>query len=82
MKGKNLQLRILYQAKLSFSFDGEIKSFTDKQKLKRIQNHQTSFATNTKGTTLGGEETSNLKQTCTYIDCYTKTTWEQQTQKL
>ena len=27
----------------------------------RIQYHQTSFATNTKGTPLGGEETSNLK---------------------
>ena len=34
MKEKNLQLRILYLARLSFRFDGEIKSFTDKQKLK------------------------------------------------
>ena len=34
MKGKNLQPRILYPASLSFRFDGEIKSFTDKQKLK------------------------------------------------
>ena len=34
MKGKNLQPRILYPARLSFRFDGEIKSFTDKQKLK------------------------------------------------
>jgi len=30
-------------------------------KAKRIQYYQTSFATNTKGTPLGGEETSNLK---------------------
>ena len=30
IKGKNLQLRILYPARLSFRFDGEIKSFTDK----------------------------------------------------
>ena len=37
MKGKNLQPRILYSARLSFRFDGEIKSFPDKQKLKRIQ---------------------------------------------
>ena len=36
MKGKNLQLRILYLASLSFRFDGEIKSFTDKQKLKEF----------------------------------------------
>ena len=29
MKGKNLQPRLLYPAKLSFRFEGEIKSFTD-----------------------------------------------------
>ena len=34
MKGKNLQPRILYLARLSFRFDGEIKSFPDKQKLR------------------------------------------------
>ena len=33
MKGKNLQLRILYSARLSFRFNGEIKSFPDKLKL-------------------------------------------------
>ena len=33
MKGKNLQPRLLYPARLSFRFNGEIKSFTDKQKL-------------------------------------------------
>ena len=32
MKGKNLQPRILYPTRLSFRFEGEIKSFTDKQK--------------------------------------------------
>ena len=30
MKGKNLQPRILYLARLSFRFDGEIKSFPNK----------------------------------------------------
>ena len=34
MKGKTLQPRLLYPARISFSFDGEIKSFTDKQKLR------------------------------------------------
>ena len=29
------------------------KAFPDKQKLKRIQHHQTSFTTNAKGTSLG-----------------------------
>ena len=33
MKGKNLHPRLLYLAKISFRFDGEIKSFTDKPKL-------------------------------------------------
>ena len=36
MKGKNLELRILYPARLSFRFDGEIKSFPDKQKLREF----------------------------------------------
>ena len=32
MKGKNLQPRLLYPARLSFKFDREIKSFPNKQK--------------------------------------------------
>ena len=36
MKGKNLQPRLLYPAKISFRFDGEIKTFTDKQKLREF----------------------------------------------
>ena len=36
MKGKNLQPRSLYPARISFRFDGEIKSFTDKQKLREF----------------------------------------------
>ena len=38
MKGKNLQPRLLYPARLSFRFEGEIKSFTDKQKLRQFNN--------------------------------------------
>ena len=33
---KKLQSRILYSARLSFRFDGEIKSFPDKQTLKEF----------------------------------------------
>ena len=44
VKGKNLQPRILYSVRLSFTFYGEIKGFKDKQKLKRIQHNQSSFA--------------------------------------
>ena len=36
MKGGNLHTRILYPARLLFRFDREIKSFTDKQKLKEF----------------------------------------------
>ena len=35
-KGKNLQARLLYPARISFRFDGEIKTFTDKQKLREF----------------------------------------------
>ena len=46
MKGKNLQPRILYLARLSLSFVGKIKSFPDKQ------HPHTSFPANAKGTAL------------------------------
>ena len=36
MKGKNLQPRLHYPTRISFRFDGEIKSFTDKQKLREF----------------------------------------------
>ena len=34
LKGKNLQLRLWHPARISFKIDGEIKSFSDKQKLR------------------------------------------------
>ena len=33
LKGKNLQPRLLYLARISFKIDGQIKSFSDKQTL-------------------------------------------------
>ena len=36
MKEKNLQPRLLYPARISIGFDREIKSFTDKQKLREF----------------------------------------------
>ena len=36
MTGENLQPRLHYPARISFRFDGEIKSFTDKQKLRQF----------------------------------------------
>ena len=42
MNEKNLQPRLLHPASISFRYEEEIKSFTNKQKL-RIQHHQISF---------------------------------------
>ena len=36
MKGENLQPRLLYPATISFRFDRQIKTFTDKQKLREF----------------------------------------------
>ena len=36
MKEKNLPPRLLYPARISFKYEGEIKSFTDKQKLREF----------------------------------------------
>ena len=36
MKKKNLQPRLLYPATMSFKYKGEMKSFTDKQKLREF----------------------------------------------
>ena len=37
MEGKNLQPRLLYLARMSFRFDREIITFTDKQKLREFR---------------------------------------------
>ena len=36
MKEKNLQPRLLYPSRISFIYEGEIKSFTDKQNLREF----------------------------------------------
>ena len=36
MKEKKLQSSLLHPARISFKYEGEIKSFTDKQKLKEF----------------------------------------------
>ena len=36
LKGKNLQPRLLYPARISVNTDGEIKSFSNKQKLREF----------------------------------------------
>ena len=36
MKEKNLQPRLLYPTRISFKYEGEVKSFTNKQKLREF----------------------------------------------
>ena len=38
LTGKNLQPRLQYPARISFKIEGEIKSFSDKQKLRELTN--------------------------------------------
>ena len=53
MKGRNLQPKLLYPARLSFRFDREIKSFPDKQNLREFSAIKPGFTTNAKGNFLG-----------------------------
>ena len=49
MKENNLQPRLLYPAGISFKYEGEIKSFTDKQKLREFRTTNKCSPTNAKG---------------------------------
>ena len=50
LKGKILQPRLLYVAKISFKIDGEIKSFSDKQKLREFSTTKPALQQVVKGT--------------------------------
>ena len=43
MKGKYQQPRLLFPARISFKCEGEIKSFTDKQKLREFSTTKPAF---------------------------------------
>ena len=40
---KNLQPRVLYPARISFEYEGEIKSFTDKHNLREFSTSKSAF---------------------------------------
>ena len=65
MKGKNLQPRLPYPARISFRFDGEIKNFTDKQKLREYSTTKQALQTNAKGTSLGRKHKRRKRPTKT-----------------
>ena len=49
LKGKNLQPRLLYPERISFKIDGEIKSFSDKQKLREFSTTKSALQQMLKG---------------------------------
>ena len=49
LKGKNLQPRLLYPARISFKIDGEINSFSDKQKLREFSTTKSALQQMLKG---------------------------------
>ena len=55
MREKNQQPRLVYLARISFRFDGEIKSFTDKQKLREFSTTKPALQQTAKGTSLSGK---------------------------
>ena len=52
LKGKNLQPRLLYLTRISFKIDGEIKSFSDKQKLREFSTTKPALQQMLKGLTV------------------------------
>ena len=52
MKENKLQPGLLYPARISFKYEGEIKKLYRQAKAQRIQHHQTSSPTNAKGSSL------------------------------
>ena len=61
LKGKNLEPRLLYPAKISFKIDGEIKSFSEKQKVKGISTTKSALPQMLKG---HGQEIQEKKKIC------------------
>ena len=49
LKGKKIQPRLLYLARISFKIDGEIKSFLDKQKLSEFSTTKPALQQKLKG---------------------------------
>ena len=49
LKGKNLQPRLLYPARISFRTDGKIKSFSDNQKLRKFNTTKSALQKMLKG---------------------------------
>ena len=62
LKGKNMQPRILYPARISFKIEGEIKMFSNKKKAQRIQQYKTQAKRNTERASLNQKERKEVKK--------------------
>ena len=60
MKEESLQPKLLYPARISFKYEGVIKSFTDKQKLREFNITKTSSPTNAKGSSLDRKQSKGV----------------------
>ena len=60
MKENKLQPGLLYPARISFKYEGEIKKLYRQAKAQRIQHHQTSSPTNDKGSSLDREHKNGV----------------------
>ena len=63
LKGKNLQPGLLYLARISFTVDGEIKSFSEKQKLGEFNTTKTALQQMLKGLILSRNTTEEKRST-------------------
>ena len=60
MKENKLQPGLLYPARISFKYEGEIKKLYRQAKAERIQHHQTSSSTNATGSSLDRKHRKGL----------------------
>ena len=63
MKGKNLQPRLLYLARISFKLDGKIKSFSNKQKLREFSTIKPALQQMLNGLIQSGNTTEGKRST-------------------
>ena len=61
MKGRNLQPRVLYPARLLFRFNDEVKGFTDKQKQREFSATKLALQKNAKGSSRRGKEKAKMR---------------------
>ena len=62
MKGKKLKPRLLHLARISFGFDREINTFTDKQKLRKFSNTKPALQQMLRN--FSRQETQEKEKTC------------------